>query len=83
MSELGLTADGTRLHLRCGNTLSGICLDAVNRISAVRTQVQPTEFFLHQLEMYERMNYDVDPAKYAEYRRFLMVCSSYPGFSLP
>jgi len=48
--------------------------EAISQISAIRSQVEPTEFFLHQLEMYERMNYDIDPAKYAEYRRFLMVC---------
>ena len=47
--------------------------DAIAQISAIRSQVEPTEFFLHQLEMFERMNYEVDPAKYAEYRRFLMV----------
>lgn len=34
-------------------------------------QVDPIEFFVLQLEMYERMNYVVDPATSQEYRRFL------------
>lgn len=40
-------------------------------IAAVRSQVDPIDFFVLQLEMYERMNYVVDPVTSAEYRRFL------------
>ncbi|KAG0143225.1 hypothetical protein CROQUDRAFT_661551 [Cronartium quercuum f. sp. fusiforme G11] len=46
--------------------------EAVFYISSKRPQVQPTEFFIHQLEMYERCNCQWDPAKYQEQRRFVM-----------
>ncbi|KAH8924530.1 hypothetical protein BT69DRAFT_1217671 [Atractiella rhizophila] len=45
---------------------------AVEYISRVRSIVQPSEFFLLQLEMYELCNCEVNPAKYPDYRRFLM-----------
>ncbi|EGG01571.1 uncharacterized protein MELLADRAFT_117771 [Melampsora larici-populina 98AG31] len=46
--------------------------EAVFYISSKRPQVQPTEFFIYQLEMYERCNCEWDPAKYQEQRRFVM-----------
>ncbi|GAA93381.1 uncharacterized protein L969DRAFT_89515 [Mixia osmundae IAM 14324] len=46
--------------------------EAIARIQSVRTIVEPTEFFMGQLELYERCECDADPAKYAELRRFLM-----------
>lgn len=42
--------------------------EAVERISAVRSVVNPTEFFMAQLEMYERCDCEVDAAKHMEYR---------------
>jgi dual specificity phosphatase 12 len=50
-------------------------VEAIDRISAARSVVAPTEFFLHQLEMYERCGCDVNPAIHPEYRRFLMAFS--------
>jgi dual specificity phosphatase 12 len=47
--------------------------EAIDRIAAARSVVAPTEFFLHQLEMYERCGCNVNPAEHAEYRRFLMA----------
>lgn len=74
MREHALTADGTTLFCYYVIYADGSrTIEAISQISAIRSQVEPTDFFLHQLEMYERMNYEVDPAKYAEYRRFLMV----------
>lgn len=46
--------------------------EAIEKIASVRSVVCPAEFFLHQLELYERCNCEVDPSKYPEYRRFLM-----------
>ncbi|KAH9810987.1 protein-tyrosine phosphatase-like protein [Melampsora americana] len=46
--------------------------EAVFYISSKRPQVQPTEFFIYQLEMYERCDCEWNPAKYQEQRRFLM-----------
>jgi dual specificity phosphatase 12 len=36
---------------------------AVEMVRSVRSQVEPTEFFLHQLEMYERCGCEWDPVK--------------------
>jgi len=46
--------------------------EAVGFIASKRPQVQPNDFFFHQLEMYERCNCEWDPVKYQEQRRFLM-----------
>lgn len=46
--------------------------EAVEKIASVRSVVCPAEFFMHQLELYERCNCECDPRKYPEYRRFLM-----------
>ncbi|CAH7682786.1 hypothetical protein BY996DRAFT_6693017 [Phakopsora pachyrhizi] len=46
--------------------------EAIEFITSKRPQVQPSEFFIHQLEMYERCNFEWDPVKYQEQRRFLM-----------
>ena len=46
--------------------------EAVERISAVRSVVDPTEFFMAQLEMYERCDCEVDAAKHMEYRASLV-----------
>ncbi|KAL8281189.1 hypothetical protein RQP46_006547 [Phenoliferia psychrophenolica] len=45
---------------------------AVDKVRQVRSQVEPTEFFLHQLEMFERCECEWDPVKWIEQRRFLM-----------
>jgi hypothetical protein len=47
-------------------------VEAIQKVASVRSVVQPLEFFLHQLEIFERCNFDLDPNKYAAYRRFLM-----------
>ena len=47
-------------------------VEAIEKIASVRSVVSPIEFFLHQLELFERCNYDLNPSKYPEYRRFLM-----------
>jgi hypothetical protein len=47
-------------------------VDAIDKIASVRSVVSPIEFFIHQLELYERCEMDPDPSKYPEYRRFLM-----------
>lgn len=36
---------------------------AVDMVRMVRSQVEPTEFFLHQLEMFERCDCEWDPVK--------------------
>lgn len=46
--------------------------EAIDKIASVRSVVSPIEFFLHQLEIFERCNFDLNPTKYPEYRRFLM-----------
>lgn len=46
--------------------------EALKFISSKRPQIQPNDFFLHQLEMYERCNCEWDPVKYQEQRRFIM-----------
>ncbi|GAA5882496.1 hypothetical protein JCM16303_001764 [Sporobolomyces ruberrimus] len=45
---------------------------AVDKIRSVRPQVEPTQFFLLQLEMFERCQCEWDPVKWPEERRFLM-----------
>ncbi|GAA6020266.1 hypothetical protein JCM11491_003871, partial [Sporobolomyces phaffii] len=45
---------------------------AIDHIRQVRPQVDPTQFFLLQLEMFERCNCEWDPVKWPEERRFLM-----------
>ncbi|BGP24976.1 tyrosine protein phosphatase yvh1 [Rhodotorula toruloides] len=45
---------------------------AVERIRSVRPQVEPSEFFLMQLELFERCQCEWDPVKWSEERRFLM-----------
>ncbi|GAA5959412.1 hypothetical protein JCM8115_000104 [Rhodotorula mucilaginosa] len=45
---------------------------AIERIRAARPQVDPSEFFLTQLELFERCNCEWDPVRYPEERRFLM-----------
>ncbi|GAA5894292.1 uncharacterized protein JCM6883_003774 [Sporobolomyces salmoneus] len=45
---------------------------AVDKIRTVRPQVEPTQFFLLQLEMFERCQCEWDPVKWPEERRFLM-----------
>lgn len=45
---------------------------ALKLISSQRPQVQPNESFIHQLEMYERCNFEWNPAQYQEQRRFIM-----------
>ena len=82
MEELDLTADGELLvqvksvHDRVStcrptNTFF-VCAEAIEKIASVRSVVQPLEFFLHQLEIFERCNFELDPNKHAAYRRFLM-----------
>lgn len=46
--------------------------EAVGFIASKRPQVQPNDFFFHQLEMYERCNCEWDPVKHQEQRRLLM-----------
>ncbi|OAV88893.1 hypothetical protein PTTG_01350 [Puccinia triticina 1-1 BBBD Race 1] len=46
--------------------------EAVGFIASKRPQVQPNDFFFHQLEMYERCDCEWNPVKYQEQRRFLM-----------
>jgi hypothetical protein len=72
MHEFGLTAEG-KMTLKNSQVTNTLFAEAIDRISAVRSAIQPTEFFMAQLEMYECMNCEVDPAKYPEYRRFLYV----------
>ncbi|GAA5983367.1 hypothetical protein JCM10908_000256 [Rhodotorula pacifica] len=45
---------------------------AIERIRAARPQVDPSEFFMTQLELFERCNCEWDPVRYPEERRFLM-----------
>ncbi|BGP16539.1 hypothetical protein JCM10213_000549 [Rhodosporidiobolus nylandii] len=45
---------------------------AVAKIRAVRAQVEPSEAFMVQLEMFERCECEWDPVKWPEQRRFLM-----------
>ncbi|GAA5865838.1 hypothetical protein JCM1840_006269 [Sporobolomyces johnsonii] len=45
---------------------------AVDKIRSVRPQVEPTQFFMLQLELFERCNCEWDPVKWPEERRFLM-----------
>ncbi|GAA6060495.1 hypothetical protein JCM10212_007126 [Sporobolomyces blumeae] len=45
---------------------------AVDKVRSVRPQVEPTQFFLLQLEMFERCHCEWDPVKWPEERRFLM-----------
>ncbi|GAA6058419.1 hypothetical protein JCM3770_000460 [Rhodotorula araucariae] len=45
---------------------------ALDKIRAARPQVEPSESFLMQLEMFERCNCEWDPVKWPEERRFLM-----------
>ncbi|BGP32417.1 tyrosine protein phosphatase yvh1 [Rhodotorula toruloides] len=45
---------------------------AVERIRSVRPQVEPSEFFMMQLELFERCQCEWDPVKWPEERRFLM-----------
>lgn len=47
-------------------------VEAIQKIASVRSVVQPLEFFLHQLEIFERCNFELNPNKHAEYRHFLM-----------
>ena len=84
MEEFDLTADGGRgspfAHLtasrmklmRCDCPCACGPIEAIEKIASVRSVVSPIEFFLHQLELFERCNYDLNPSKYPEYRRFLM-----------
>ncbi|KAM0752407.1 DSPc-domain-containing protein [Meredithblackwellia eburnea MCA 4105] len=46
--------------------------EALEKIRIVRPQIQPTEAFLNQLEMYERCECEWNPVKWIEQRRFLM-----------
>ncbi|PLW38069.1 hypothetical protein PCANC_14567 [Puccinia coronata f. sp. avenae] len=46
--------------------------EAISFIASKRPQVQPNDFFFLQLEMYERCDYEWDPVKHQEQRRFLM-----------
>ncbi|EFP85317.2 uncharacterized protein PGTG_11486 [Puccinia graminis f. sp. tritici CRL 75-36-700-3] len=46
--------------------------EAVGFIASKRPQVQPNDFFFHQLEMYERCECEWNPVKHQEQRRFLM-----------
>ncbi|GAA5833412.1 hypothetical protein JCM9279_001516 [Rhodotorula babjevae] len=45
---------------------------ALDKIRAVRPQVEPSEAFMMQLEMLERCDCEWDPVKWPEQRRFLM-----------
>ncbi|GAA5863296.1 hypothetical protein JCM3774_000846 [Rhodotorula dairenensis] len=45
---------------------------AIERIRTARPQVDPSEFFMTQLELFERCNCEWDPVRYPEERRFLM-----------
>ncbi|GAA5854231.1 hypothetical protein JCM8547_001745 [Rhodosporidiobolus lusitaniae] len=45
---------------------------AVEKVRSVRSQVEPSEFFMTQLELFERCNCEWDPVKWPEERRFLM-----------
>lgn len=82
MEELDLTADGeylskswlfatTQSHLQ-PHLYFFVLAEAIEKIASVRSVVQPLEFFLHQLEIFERCNFELDPNKHAAYRRFLM-----------
>ncbi|KAI7936887.1 hypothetical protein MJO28_015786 [Puccinia striiformis f. sp. tritici] len=46
--------------------------EAIGFIGSKRPQVQPNDFFIHQLEMFERCNFEWNPVKHQEQRRFLM-----------
>ncbi|GAA6028360.1 hypothetical protein JCM8097_006993 [Rhodosporidiobolus ruineniae] len=45
---------------------------ALDKIRAARSQVEPSEFFMMQLELFERCQCEWDPVKWPEQRRFLM-----------
>ncbi|GAA5915026.1 hypothetical protein JCM6882_006759 [Rhodosporidiobolus microsporus] len=45
---------------------------AVDKIRSARAQVEPSEFFMMQLELFERCDCEWDPVKWPEERRFLM-----------
>ncbi|GAA6001555.1 hypothetical protein JCM10207_006721 [Rhodosporidiobolus poonsookiae] len=45
---------------------------AVSQVRAVRSQVEPSDFFMFQLELFERCECEWDPVKWPEQRRFLM-----------
>ncbi|SCV71802.1 BQ2448_4496 [Microbotryum intermedium] len=45
---------------------------ALARIRKARAQIEPSDFFMLQLELFERCNCEWNPVKYAEERRFLM-----------
>ena len=82
MEELDLTAEGTFLvvvplsiispHASLIYFIYTNSVEAVQKIADVRSIVCPAEFFMHQLELYERCNMELDASKYPEYRRFLM-----------
>jgi dual specificity phosphatase 12 len=68
MEELDLTADGELLvQVKSVHDRVSTC-----RLTNTFFVVQPLEFFLHQLEIFERCNFELDPNKHAAYRRFLM-----------
>lgn len=46
--------------------------EAIARIRAQRPCVSPNSGFLHQLDLYHKLKYDVDP-RHADYRRFLVI----------
>ncbi|GAA5843368.1 hypothetical protein JCM11251_002461 [Rhodosporidiobolus azoricus] len=45
---------------------------AVEKIRCARAQVEPSDFFMMQLELFERCDCEWDPVKWPEERRFLM-----------
>lgn len=80
MEELDLTADGECAFFYFRRLVDffdiahivSTCPEAIQKIASVRSVVQPLEFFLHQLEIFERCNFELNPHKHAAYRRFLM-----------
>ncbi|SCZ88871.1 BZ3500_MvSof-1268-A1-R1_Chr2-1g04697 [Microbotryum saponariae] len=45
---------------------------ALARVRKARLQIEPSDFFMLQLELFERCDCEWNPVKYAEERRFLM-----------
>jgi dual specificity phosphatase 12 len=72
MEELDLTAEGGIYRISRVDCANFAIIEAIDKIASVRSVVSPIEFFLHQLEIFERCNFDLNPSKYPEYRRFLM-----------
>ncbi|GAA5975790.1 hypothetical protein JCM11641_005875 [Rhodosporidiobolus odoratus] len=56
------------LMLKHGMTVE----QALEKIKAARSHVEPSESFMSQLEMFERCNCEWDPVNWPEQRRFLM-----------